>query len=37
MGANRWDGPADPNANEAWRWTTFARRPSPAHAADDSH
>jgi dihydroorotase len=37
MGANRWDGPADPNANEAWHWTTFAHRPTPAHTPDDSH
>ena len=37
MSANRWDAAPDPNANEAWRWTTFARRPNPGHSADDSH
>jgi dihydroorotase len=37
MSASRWDAAPDPNAKEAWRWTSFAAHPNPALPAQESH
>jgi dihydroorotase len=37
MSATRWDVAPDPNAKEAWRWTSFAPHPNPAQPPQESH
>ena len=37
MSATRWDAAPDPNAKNAWRWTSFAPHPNPAQPPQESH